>query len=239
MKNILLSVLLFLMPFTGFAESSIHLILSNAVVEKTIEPNMVVLTIESWGRSATAKAAQELQKTEYAKIKSTVEKYKIKKEEFKTENFSVNPDYVYDQKTQSNKITGYRVSHQISIIYHKADDVGSLVDALASSGKATTSGVNVQNILWDYDKKEVIETSAINEAVRLARAKAEDLAKAAGVKIKAVHRVQHVSAFPTTSPYSMKAMALSAERVSSDKASTELTGGQIKVRVEVQMEFEI
>lgn len=221
----------------AFATDNIHLISVNGIAEVSIDPNMVVLQVESWGKAASAKSAQEIQAQQYVKIKSIIEKFKIKKEDFKTENYSVNPDYVYDQKSLRNKIMGYRSSHQISVTFRKTEEAGQLIDALTSAAKSdATGGVSVQSISWDSDKKSVVESSAINEAVTNARSKAEELAKAAGVKIKAVHRISHntTSAAPQAAGqmYSMKAMSDGAE-------ATQLSSGKIKVRVDVQMEFEI
>lgn len=236
-KKIIL-VLLFILPISAFANhDSLHLILVNGVAEASVDPNLAHLHIESWGKAATAKAAQETQAAQYKKILSVVDKYKIKKDDYKTENFSVNPDYVYDQKMQRNKITGYRASHQIVITFRKIEDVGALVDDLAATAKAdAVSGVAVQNISWETDKRSMVESSVINDAVRGARAKADELAKAAGVKIKAVHKITHSSFAPPPYAENFRASMVADKAVG---AGTELSAGKIKIRVEVQMEFEI
>ena len=221
----------------AFAQTDRHLIFVNGVAEKTVEPNMVVVRLESWARASSAVKAQEQQAKQFTQVKAALEKFKIKKEDIQTEGYSVNPEYTYDQKTQTNRITGYRVSHTVSAIYRKTDDAGTFLDALITS-KSDSSGVSVQSVSWDYDKKAVVESATLADAVKNARAKAEELAKAAGVSIKAVHKIQHTSyAPPVAQPMYEKAMM----RMSADGAgpSTELSSGQIKVRVEVQMEFEI
>lgn len=244
------SVSLVVLFFTGLifsltasaAVDSMHLIIVNGIAEKTIEPNMVTLQIESWAKATSAKVAQDLQAQSFNKIKSIIEKNKIKKEDFQTQNFSVSPESTYDQKTQTYKVSGFRVSHQISLVIRKTDEVGAMIDhlvALSSEKLAgSSSGVNVQNISWDYDKRSVIESAAVGDAVKAARLKAEELAKAAGVSIKAVHRLQHTSrsVMPQSPVLEMKAMRASD---SASLASTELSAGTVKVIVDVQMEFEI
>lgn len=240
MLRLLLISLFFIssLGHSAIASDQIHLISVNGIAEASVDPNLVILQIESWGKSATAKAAQETQAQQYNKIKAVIEKFKIKKEDVKTENYTVSPDYSYDQKTLRNKINGYRASHQISLTFHKIEEAGQLIDALTSAAKNDTAGgVSVLSTNWDYDKKSVVESSVINEAVHNARDKAEELAKAAGVKIKAVHRISHnTSSAPVQAAalYSMKEMA-------NDRggAQTEMSSGKIKIRVDVQMEFEI
>ncbi|MFZ3230572.1 MAG: SIMPL domain-containing protein [Pseudobdellovibrio sp.] len=237
MKYLIALVLTTFLTRVALAEESIHLIMVNGMAEKAVDPNMTIVQIEIWGKSATAKEAQEIQARLFANVKTAIEKFKIKKEDFQTENFSINPEYFYDQKTQKNKITGYKVTHQVSAIYRRVDDAGVFIDSLATSRKDDTGGVNIQSISWDYDKKTAIESATLTEAVKVARAKAEELAKAAGVKIKSVHRIQHTS-------QSARVMS-SGNNLMSSKASfsgspqTELPSGQVKVQVSVQMEFEI
>lgn len=250
MKQIIAVFLCFIISETLFAENLIHTISVNGISETAVDPNMLVLQIESWGKASSAKSAQDLQATQYGNLKTVVEKFKIKKEDFATTNYSLNPEYFYDQKTQNNKVIGYRVSHQLSIIFRTVAESGKLIDALtaytsnignqnSNSGTITNSaGVNVQNISWDYDKKDDVEKSAIATAVKLAREKAESLAKAAGVKIKAVHHIQHVTGYAQSQNFAPQEMRAS-KSMSADLASTELSSGAVKVRVEVQIDFEI
>jgi uncharacterized protein YggE len=227
---------LFFISSVSFADTDMHLIYVNGVAEKTVEPNIVIVILESWAKASSATAAQQQQALQFGKIKSSLEKFKIKKEDIQTQGFSVYPEYTYDQKAQTNKITGYRVSHTVVVTYRKTDDAGAILDSLVTN-KADASGVNVQSVSWDYDKKAAVESATLGDAVKNARAKAEDLATAAGVSIKAVHKIQHTSyAPPVAQPMYERAAMKSMDSVA---APTELSTGQIKVRVEVQMEFEI
>lgn len=234
-----LAVIYFLSLTASAASEDMHLIAVNGVAENTVDPNMVTLLVDSWGKASTVKPAQEIQAAQYKKIQAVIEKYKIKKDDFKSENFSVQPEMVYEPKTQRNKITGYRASHQINITFRKIEEVGALVDDLIQASKNDTqSGVSIQNIFWETDKRSVYENAVINDAVRGARSRAEELAKAAGVKIKAVHRITHMSYAPSQAFSRMeKAMAASAD--ADEGGGTQLSPGKIKIRVEVQMEFEI
>lgn len=238
MKMIYLLVFASLFTIAASASDNPHLIIVNGVAEKTVDPDIVVLHINILGRAPTAKGAQALQIEHYDKVKAVVEKYKIKKEDFKTEDFSVNPETNYVQATGENKIVGYRVDHRIKIVYRKIDAVGQVIDALTVGSRGDKSGISVSQIVWDYEKRSVVENAAMADAVKAARSKAEDLAKAAGVTIKAVHRIENYSASsPVARDMMMEADAGFAKL--SKRSSTELSASQIKVRVDVQMQFEI
>ncbi len=141
MKRIIAVFLCFIISETLYAENLIHTISVNGISETAVDPNTLVLQIESWGKASSAKAAQDLQAIQYGNLKTVVEKFKIKKEDFSTTNYSLNPEYFYDQKTQNNKVIGYRVSHQLSIIFRTVAESGKLIDALT----AYTSSIGNQN----------------------------------------------------------------------------------------------
>jgi uncharacterized protein YggE len=197
---------------------------------------MVVLHMESWAKASSAKKAQEIQANQFAKLKTGFEKFKIRKEDIQTESYDVSPEYFYDQKNQTNRITGYRVNHTFSVTHRNVATAGDFLDAVVTSN-SDSSGVNVSGVNWDSDQKSQAEISALSDAVKSARERATELAKAAGVTIKATHRIQnYTSSTPVARPMFREA---SVRMKAAGGAPTELSGGQIKVRVEVQMEFEI
>ena len=121
--------------------------------------------------------------------------------------------------------------------YKKVDDAGQLIDALTSTAKVDTAGVQIQSISWDSDKKSPAESEAMIDAVQAAKDKAEKLAKAAGVKIKNVYLISQTSGSESVAPVfsgNMKAMAMESVHT-----ATAVQGGQIKVKSEVLMQFEI
>ncbi len=230
--------LIFLMWAQFAFANNPQLISVNGIGERSVDPNIVIINLEIYGKSPAAKTSQDLQAKEYIRIKGIVEKFKIKKDDFTTQNFSINPEYTYDQKTQVSKLSGYRVSHQVQITFKKVDDAGQLIDALTSTAKVETAGVQIQSISWDSDKKFAAESEAMTDAVQAAKDKAEKLAKAAGVKIKNVYLISQTSGSESIgAPVfggNLKAMAMD-----SSHAATAVQGGQIKVKSEVLMQFEI
>lgn len=217
--------------------NDMHVLYVSGDAVKTAAPNMIVVSVESWARATSAAQAQQQQSVQYGKIKTAIEKFKIKNEDFQTQSYVVSPEYVYDQKTQVSKINGYRVSHSLVLIYRKVDDAGAFLDAMVTS-QGDSSGINVQNISWDYDKKEVLEREALTEAIQEARAKANEMAKAAGVEIRAVHKIQPGSEH-SLGPRPLVAMAEMKMGRDSAVPPTEVASGQIQVRAHVSMEFEI
>lgn len=248
-QSLLIGLLCLFLSQNSYSENAIHIISVNGIAESSVEANLALVQLNLWGKAPVAKTAQELQAKQYEALKSLVEKFKIKKDDFKTVNYSFSPEYVYDQKTQNNKIVGYSATHQINIILRNMTEVGKFLDALTQQtttvsntvgGKdaMTSSGALIQSISWDSDKKAGAEKELLATAVQTARAKAETLAKAAGVKIKAVHRIQH-HVVSSSSPQPMMGLMTARLKIAADSAPTEVSAGGVKVQVEVQMDFEI
>lgn len=222
--------------WAGFAHGADRMIVVNGTSEKGMDPNMVSMTVEVWSKASTAKAAQQAAAVQFKQVKKVFDDFKVKKEDIQTDNYALNPEYVYDQKTQANKMVGFRVVQSLMVTLRKVDDAGPFLDALVTDKQTKDAGVNVNSINWDSDKRSQAEVAALGDAVRAAKVKAEEIAKAAGVKIKGVARISHSTSgaqppMPMVRNFAMKAMA--------DSAPTELSAGQIKVRIEVTAEYEI
>ncbi|WII72270.1 SIMPL domain-containing protein [Bdellovibrio sp. 22V] len=237
MKRILGSVLVAISLLASGAHAEDKLIVVNGVAEKSLDPNMVHLNVEVWSKAATAKQAQQLAANQFKAVKKSFDDFKIKKEDIQTENYALNPEYEYEQKTGRNKMIGFRVSQSLVVTLRKVEDAGAFLDSLVTEKKAMDSGVNVNNLTWDSDKRNQVETAALGDAVRAAKMKAEEIAKAAGVKVKGVSRISHMTSnnnppSPVFRNFGMKSAVMEA-------ASTDVAPGQIKVRVEVTAEYDI
>ncbi|HEY8270914.1 MAG TPA: SIMPL domain-containing protein [Pseudobdellovibrionaceae bacterium] len=233
MKIFLLAVILIsslALSAESFAEEK--LIVVSSFTEKAVEPNMVFFNVEVWSKAVSAKQAQSLNATEFQKIRKTLDAFKIKKEDIQTENYSLNPEYIYDQKTQQNKMMGFHALQILRVTLRKTEEMGSFLDAVITSDPQNASGVNVNSIQWDTDKRQQIELAALSDAVKNGRLKADELAKAANVKIKGVSMLSHGVAA------SYSPMPVAAVR-GMMKENTEVMAGQIKIRVDVTAHYEI
>lgn len=236
MNKIILAAFVLLTANASLAADK--LIIVSGVAEKSIDPNMVNMSVEVWAKAPNAKQAQTLAANQFKQAKKVFDDYKLKKEDIQTDQYNLNPEYVYDNKAQQNKMVGFRVSHSLNVTLKKVEDAGAFLDALISEKKTNESGINVNSIGWDSTQRSATETATLADAVKAAKVKAEEIAKAAGVKITSVSKISHTPSSGGPGPIirnfgaGMKAMA-------SESAATDLSGGQIKVRVEVTAEYEI
>jgi hypothetical protein len=222
--------------FTIVSHAEEKLIMVSSFAEKAVDPNMVSLNLEVWSKAGTGKQAQSLNAAEFQKVKKTLDSFKIKKEDVQTDSYSLNPEYVYDSKSQQNRLVGFRALQVLRVTLKKTEDLGAFLDASVSESKGA-SGVNVNSLEWDTDKRSALELSALGEAVRNGRAKADELAKAAGVKIKGVSLLSQ-GAPERVVTFGMQRKAMAASEGAGD-VGTQTVPGQIKVRVDVTAHYEI
>lgn len=217
----------------AWADDKMIIVTSSA--EKSIEPDMVTLTAEVWSKASSAKQAQSLNAAEFQKLKKSLESFKVKKEDTQTENYSLNPEYVYDQKYAQNRLVGFSALQNVTVILHKTEDLGAFLDSvITNSGKE--AGINVNSIQWDTDKRTSLELAALGEAVKNGHQQADELAKAAGVRLKGVTVISHGVAAPSPGPVRPMMRAL---QVGAANTSTEVMPGQVKVHVDVTTQYEI
>lgn len=128
---------------------------------------------------SNAKSVADAQKTIDStnnKIVEAMEKLGVKKENIKTTNYSINPDYSYEGG--KSRITGYSGNVIISIKTTKINLVSHIIE------KAAASGANlVQGARFEVNKPEAYREEARKKAIDSARKQAKKLATDLGIKL--------------------------------------------------------
>lgn len=214
------------------SDNDVRLISVTGLVEKSFQPDIVRLNLTVWGKGESAKKAQANNQESYEVLKKGLESFKVKKEDVQTSNYELNPEYVYDQKTNKNNISGYIANQGITITLRKVDSAGSFLDSLTTNSKSMTGGVNINSLSFDLDKRGDEERALLADAVRSAEAQAEILARAAKVKLKGIYRLTPRS---QNSPVPMSGgMMLKAAR---ENDATQLMSGNVVVKSEVAADY--
>lgn len=239
----------FLLPFVisvcaavASAADEPKLIEVTAVAERAVDPDMIRLNVEVWSKAATASRAQALAGEELKKTLAALDAFKIRKEDMQTVSYSFGPEYVWDQQRAQNRLTGFRSTQTLQVVLRKTDQAGRFIDALTKADKGgdnpkAEAGSTVNSIQWDTSKRDEIETAGLADAVKLARRKADEIAKAADVRIKGVYRLSHAAEGEVV----VRPMMARAAKMLTENAGggTALAEGQIKVRVSVSAAYEL
>lgn len=208
-----------------FAEDSVTRSIS-VTGTGTIEaaPDMATLMIGVTTQGSTAAEALAANSKATDAVIARLTASGIEARDMQTSNLSINPNWTgYDSSTPT--ISGYVASNMLTVRVRALDTTGAVLDAAVADGANTLNGLT-----FGLANPEPAYDEARKEAVADARAKAELLATAAGVKLGAVLSVSDAGA--TTDPVPMYRDAVQASAVP-------VVGGELGLVANVSVTWEI
>ena len=178
-------------------------------------------------QTAQAAAAQNAQKLDA--VLQELRKALGSQAEIKTISYSLNPNYVYPREGGQPKLSGFMASNTVEVKTPDLAQVGKVIDI------ATQSGANsIQALRFGLKDEETVKAQALREATTKARAKAEAIASALGVRIVRVLMAEEIGA--TIIPIQGRDFYAAREAAS---APTPVEPGNIDVRANITLTFEV
>ena len=195
--------------------------------EATIKakPDIAVLNLGMTASSAGAADAQTQVAQRVDHVLKLAKDLGIADKDVKTNGYNLNPTY---QPNSYPKISGYTASEQISVILRDVTKVGKALDALAGDTGATNASIQ-----FALDDRKPAEGEARTQAIGDARAKADAMARAGGVKVG-----QLLSATDQPGGY-VGPTIYGAGAAASGRADTVIPVGDLEVVVRVQVQYAI
>ncbi len=148
-------------------------------------------------------------------------------DDIKTVQYNAYP--IYDYTDGTNKIVNYEVNNQIELTIKEIDRVGEYIDIAVNNGANTTNSIS-----FGILDQQAIYNEALKLAVEAAKAKADVLAAAGGVKVTGtLHISENTSGGEIVREYAEAEMA--------DKASgsTPISSGNLDIEAGVTVVYEI
>ena len=187
-------------------------------------PDMATLMIGVTTQGATAAEALAANSKATDAVIARLAASGIEPRDVQTSNLSINPNWTgYDSSTPT--ISGYVASNMLTVRVRALDTTGTVLDAAVADGANTLNGMT-----FGLADPEPAYNEARKEAVADARAKAELLAMAAGVKLGQVLSISDAGAM--TDPAPMYREAVSA-------AAPPVLGGELGLVANVAVTWEI
>lgn len=157
-------------------------------------PDMATLMIGVTTQAATAAEALAANSTATEAVIARLTASGIEARDMQTSNLSINPNWTgYDSSTPT--ISGYVASNMLTVRVRKLDTTGAVLDAAVADGANTLNGMT-----FGLADPAPAHDEARKEAVADARAKAELLAAAAGVKLGPVLTITDAGAMTDPAP---------------------------------------
>ncbi len=171
-----------------------------------------------------AKDSEAAAATAMANVIAALKAAGIKDEDIQTANLSLQP--VYDYSTNVQRLTGYETDNIVQVTVRDLTTVGDVIDAAVQAG-----ATNVSGITFRVADQTPVESQARTAAMTDAKAKADALAKAAGVNITGVQSISEIS-----SPIPSPVMFATAGAVK-DSATTPVQPGNVTLDVTVTVVY--
>jgi len=159
-------------------------------------PDLAIVTFGVVTQADTAVEAMKTNAERMTSVVKTLMQAGISEESIETTNYRVHP--LYQHKTETPSIIGYRVTNEVRIETTQLDKVGELIDL---AGEAEANQIHGVTFTLSDTKTSEMRDQALLEAVGNANTKADLIGGALSLTIKGVVHVTESSFYQPYQPY--------------------------------------
>lgn len=196
--------------------------------EATAQASPDLATVDL-GVTTEGKTAAEALAANNAALKAIMERLAlsgIEERDTQTSNLSLNPNWVSSSDGTTSTISGYIAMNMLSVRVRDMAKLGTVLDAVVTDGANTLNGIT-----FGLQDPKPVMSEARRDAVSDARARAEELAAAAGVTLGRMIALNEGSAYQAPMPMYRKDAA--------PAGAVPVAGGEVGMTSSVTMVFEV
>ena len=181
-RSVALLAMLVILPSVASAQQSERRprpasVTANGEAVITMEPDQAQIDIGVVTQARNAPEAAKENAEKLARVMSEIKKLLGKGDEIKTANYSLTPNYRYPQGGKP-EIVGFTATNVLHIKTGALENVGKLIDVAMQAGANT-----IQRLLFTLKDEHSAQLQALRLASTKAKAKAEEMANALGLKV--------------------------------------------------------
>ncbi len=221
-------------PHPGSDRSLVPNLVVQGTGQAEADPDQAVVRLGVVAQDASARTAQERANKVINALVTAVRGLGVDAKQVQTSALNLNPLYAQGRPDgsggqQEPRITGYQAYSTVSVRLEKLDLVGQVVDAGLAAGANQVEGVT-----FGLKDDQKARAAALEAAVRQARAKAQVIAAALGVRLGEVLEVVEGGA-GTVTPIYEKRMSLAMDA----QSATPVSPGQVAIDAQVTVRWRI
>jgi len=202
-----------------------------------VDPDLLEMKVQIESTNKTVSEAVENVAKSNQKLLNILDENGVIKAEIKTTQYSINPQYRYDNKAGKSELSGYKVTHSTMFKYRELKKIGSLIDKMTIGDKAIGNTLRINSINYTIENPGLYEKDLRKNAVIDATQKASSLAIYSNVSLGSPFYITEQSPSNFTQPLSESDMMVAKTALSAP--STEISPGQLTIRFNVNMAFSI
>jgi uncharacterized protein len=228
MKTLLIAVLACAAVAPLAAQQPVSSIRVSGEARITAKPDQAQIDIGVSTRAATSQEAATHNARQLDTVLAALRKA-VPAAVLKTISYSLNPNYHYHPNAGEPTIEGYTAANVVQVTLDETAKIGTVIDA------ATQAGANqVHSIQFTLRDQDAVRAAALREAATRARAEADVLAGALGLKVVRVLSVEENS--PRLMPLRVFA---GASRAAEGAVPTPVEAGTLDVTANVTLSVEV
>lgn len=198
----------------------------------TTTPDIAALSLGISAQAANVADAQAQAASAMDKVMSSLTNSGVAKKDIQTTSFSIQQVTRWDNEKQREVVLGYRVSNMVTAKIRTLDKTGTIIDGVAKAGGDLT---RINNISFSVEDPSKYYAEAREKAMNDARAKADQMAKLAGITLGKPVYISESAIYAPPVPMPMPAFKDAAAGV----PSTPISPGELEISLNVQVNYAI
>ncbi len=198
--------------------------------EVFINPDVasISFSVQTMAKTASAAVRENAEKT--SKVLAALKSKIGKDDKLSTSSYNLSPVHEYNNQTKKSEFMGYRATNTVTVRTYNLENIGSLIDSASEAGSN-----NIQGLSFDTTKRDEYRREAMIKAVSDAKATADTVANAAGVKVTTIYQISPSYNYPAPVYRDFSRGKASF----AEAAATPIEAGEISVKATVNMVFGI
>lgn len=201
----------------------------------TARPDIAFLTLGASVRRDTAGEAFNRAQEVTAALTDTLKANGVEERDIQTRQISLSPEFGRPREGEQPPITGWRATNTVTVKLRQIDRIGPIIDA---SVRALGSDGVVQGISFAIEDTNALAAQARAAALDDARAKAEEIAARAGVRLGRVTYIEETSS-PSPRPVGGEARDAALALPAAAPVPAQISPGEQTITVTVDVIYEI
>jgi uncharacterized protein YggE len=199
----------------------------------TVVPDLAILSLGVEAQAATTGQAQSEAATAMDAVMKELGANGVDDKDIKTSQYSVYPVRRWDQQREEEILVGYRVNNSVTAKIRDVEAAGTIIDAVTRVGG---DYIRIDSISFTVDDPSEYYEEAREKAIKDARAKAEQLADMAGVKLG---KPTYISESGGYVPYHTTRVSYAEAAPVPPAEPTSISPGETEVTLNVQIAYSI
>ncbi len=212
---------------SAMAASAKRTITLSATGRVLARPDMARISTGVVSEAKTAREALDANSRAMARVIKGLKAQDIADADMRTSDFQVRPKYQHYRDGRPREIVGYQVSNTVHIRVRDLSRLGQILDMVVSLGSNQIGG-----IAFEVKNAEKLRDEARRKAVETAIARARLYARAAGVRLGKVLRIEEGGAAPVPRPFAERTAIVA-------KAAPPIEAGSQTIEAHVTMTWSL